>query len=191
MSNNKLKLLTFIILLIFSSSTAVAAPRASRSRVSKAKAPSARSKSAASRLLRNTAGRSNSYYSGINDHEAVAEMQNEMDKEYEEQLEAIKEGRTPPPAKIGLSKQQEMAIKKAALDEKRAKLAEERELKRLEREAKKGERLDAAAERRAKREARKAGKKVIDDAPHDEKSKALKRPKPKATPDDEEKIEEF
>jgi hypothetical protein len=183
------KYLVVFVFLVFAANTAMASPRTSRSKSSRSKS-SSRAKAGSSKLLGNTSGKPNSYFSGITNHEAAAERQKEIDKAYAEQQKAIKEGRPIPKIAGASSKAQEIADRRAALEEKRAKRAEEMELRRLEREAKKDERLAAAAERKAKKQERLASgkKKVKDDLP-DVESEIAKKPKVK--PAEPEKLEGF
>jgi hypothetical protein len=183
------KFLTVFILIAFTASTAFATPH-TRTRGSKPKSTSGR-KSGTSKMMGNTSGKPNSYYSGITNHEAAAEKQKELDAEYQEQLKAAKEGRPfQPITGVGI-KSKEQAAKKAALDERRTKLAEERELRRLEREEKKEERLAAAAERKAKREERKAGGKKKDKDIVDVEAEISKKPKAKVKTEEPDKLENF
>lgn len=189
MFGSNCKSLLLFVCLVFSASTALALPRTSRSNNTRSKTAS-RAKSGNSKLLGNTSGKANSYYSGITNHEAAAERQKEIDRIYEEQKKAIREGRPIPRISGAGGRAQEIADRRAAMDERRAKRAEEMELRRLEREAKKEERLAAAAERRAKKLDRLAsGKKKVKVDQSTTDSDVEK--KPKAKPTESAKLEVF
>ena len=92
-------------------------------------------------------------YSGINSHEAAAEKEKEMRMLYEEQLKAIREGR-PIPRDARGGRREILAARRAEAEERRKKLAEERELRRLEREQKREKRRREIEERKARKRAK-------------------------------------
>ncbi len=172
----KLSLLCLVGVLLADS--AFAAPKASRR--SKGSSRSSTSKSRTGNPFGSSTGKSGSYYSGITNHEASAERQKVVDKEYAEQLQAAREGRPIPPSKIR-NRADEAAARRQALDERRIKLAEEKELKKIELQVKKEERLAAAAERKAKKQERLSkGKKTSEDLP-DPDAENKKKPAAKAS----------
>ena len=176
------------VIVVFMANTAFASPRSSRTKGSLSGSSTSKS---SSRLKGNTSGRGNSYYSGITNHEASAERQKETERQYQEQLKAAREGRPIPMIAGAGNKAQIAAARRAALEEKRAKRAEEMEQRRLERDAKREARLAAQEEKRAKKLERKnrGKKKGKSDGLSEVEGELAKKPKPKPTEPD--KLEGF